>query len=495
MKSSQQQYVRVSWWRRRIHPVFLISGLAAGVLVGALLAFMVPSAWFSSPLWWVVWLGWLVLMFWRRQRWCVIAVVVIGGMTGYSRGVGELSLWATADMYAGQVVRLQGIVREDPEQGSGSEIRLRVGDVMINDERHKGVYWVTVSGSREGVIERSDEVTLQGKLSEGFGTYAAAVYRAEVQHVQKAVRFDPMLEVRNTFSQAVRDALPETEAALGVGYLLGQKRALSADFEDALLATGLTHVVVASGYNLTILVRLSRRLFLRVSRYMSAMMSGGMVLAFIGVTGMSPSMSRAGLVAGLSLVAWYYGRVIHPVVILIVSAAVSVFVQPSYIWGDVGWMLSFASFAGVMFLAPLLQAYFFGDKSPGILRQVLGETFSAQLLTLPIILVTFGVVSNVALLANLLVLPLVPLAMLLTFIVGLVGLVVPFMVEIVVQPAYWLLRYMTWVIDRLAQLPWAQSEVEVSIGHAAVMYVGLVLCIMILKWRTGFSFRRVNLVE
>lgn len=478
-----------------MHPVFLVAGLSAGVLAGALIAFGAPSEWFSSPVWLVVWLGWVVLLFWRRRRWGVVAMVLIGGMVGYSRGAAELTQWVPVDGYAGQTVQLTGIVREDPESGSGSEMRLRVADVAINNEAYRGVYWVTVAGEGAAVIERSDQITATGTLGDGFGTFAASMYRGRIDVVEKGARFDPMLDVRNTFSGAVRGLLPETEAALGVGYLLGQKRALPSDFEEALLATGLTHVVVASGYNLTILVRLSRRLFVRISRYMSAMMSGGMVLAFIGVTGMSASMSRAGLVAGLSLLAWYYGRVIHPAVILLVSAAVSVLVQPSYIWGDVGWMLSFASFAGVMFLAPLLQAYFFGDEKPGVIKQVLGETFSAQLLTLPLILVTFGVMSNVALLANLVVLPLVPLAMLLTFVVGVVGLALPVLADLAALPAYWLLRYMTWIIDQLAQLPWAQFEVEIGVGTAMVMYGVLLLCIVVLKRRTGFSFRRVNLVE
>lgn len=494
MKSSRQ-YVRSSWWRRRIHPVFLISSVAAGVLLGALLVLAAPSAWFLSPLWWLVWLVWLVLLFWRRQRWCVVAIMIVGCMIGYSRGATELSSWVHVDSYGAKPVQLEGVVREDPERGSGSEVRLRVGQVTINDTSYGGVYWVTVSGEGGAAVERSDKIRVAGTLSDGFGTYAASMFRANIVELHKMAQFDPMLEARNAFSQAIRSVMPDPEAALGVGYLLGQKRALPADFEDALLATGLTHVVVASGYNLTILVRLSRRLFARVSRYTSAMMSGGMVLAFIGVTGMSPSMSRAGLVAGLSLLAWYYGRVIHPAVILVVSAAVSVFVQPSYLWGDVGWMLSFASFAGVMFLAPLLQEYFFGDKKPGILRQVVGETFSAQLLTLPLILVTFGVVSNVALLANLLVLPLVPLAMLLIFIVGVVTMIMPFAGELVAQPAYWLLSYMTWIIDRLAHLPWARTEVNVGIMSALAMYVCIILLIIYLKRRTGFSFRRVNLVE
>ncbi len=81
---------------------------------------------------------------------------------------------------------------------------------------------------------------------------------------------------------------------------------------------------------------------------------------------MSPSMSRAGLVAGLSLLAWYYGRRIHPLVLLPLAMAITVMVQPSYAWGDLGWQLSFAAFAGVLIGAPLIQAYFLATRKSSL---------------------------------------------------------------------------------------------------------------------------------
>lgn len=425
----------------------------------------------------------------------MVVVVLVGAMVGYARGAAELASWVNVNSWADTQVILSGTVREDPEQGSGNEVRLRLDSATIDHHPYGGVYWVTISGERARTVQRSDRIAVRGELEEGFGTFAGTLFRGTVVRVEQGARFDPMLQVRNTFADAIRRVMPDPQAALGIGYLLGQKRALPADFEAALLTVGLTHVVVASGYNLTILVRVSRRLFEKISRYTSVMVSGGLVLAFIGVTGMSPSMSRAGLVAGLSLVAWYYGRTIHPAVLLVVTAAVSVLVNPSYLWGDVGWLLSFASFAGVMFLAPLLQAYFYGDKKPGIMRQVLGETFSAQLLTLPIILATFGVMSNVALLANLLVLPLVPLAMLLTFVAGIATMLVPVVAGFVALPAYWLLSYMTWVIEMLSALPWASVELTLDAAGVAAAYGAISLVILALKRKTQLSFRQVNLVE
>jgi competence protein ComEC len=301
--------------------------------------------------------------------------------------------------------------------------------------------------------------------------------------------------VRDWFAAAIRKGIPEPEASLGIGYLTGQKSALPPDLAMALQIAGLSHIVVASGYNLTILVRLARRLFIRISKFASVFAAGIMIAGFIAMTGLSPSMTRAGLVSGLSLLTWYYGRRFHPFVLLPFAAVVTVLWQPSYAWGDLGWQLSFAAFAGVMIVAPLLQRYFFGEKEPGILRQVLGETVAAHIVTIPIVVPAFGYVSNVAIPANVLIVPLVPLAMLLTFIVGVTALTAPAIVELVGLPASWLLQYMTFTAQFLSQLPWAKTTIETP-GWLILLYVLLLIgaCVYMQR-KTGFRLRDVNIVE
>lgn len=213
------------------------------------------------------------------------------------------------------------------------------------------------------------------------------------------------------------------------------------------------------------------------------------------ITGFSPSMSRAGLVAGLSLLAWYYGRKFHPLVLLSFTAAVTLLINPAFGWNDLGWQLSFLAFGGVMILAPLLQAYFFGEKKSGTIRQILGETISAQIATFPVLVASFGVFSNVAIVANLLVLPFVPLAMLLTFLCGIAAAVFPAISFIVALPTKWLLDYMIGVANFLSGLPWAQTNFALNGWGVAVLYV-LIVGFCIYLWRkTGHNLRSNNIVE
>jgi competence protein ComEC len=190
----------------------------------------------------------------------------------------------------------------------------------------------------------------------------------------------------------------------------------------------------------------------------------------------------------MSLMAWYYGRAFHPFVLLPLAAAITVIMQPSYVWGDLGWQLSFAAFAGVMIVAPLVQRYFFGEKEPGVFRQVFGETIAAHLVTVPIIALSFGTISHVAIIANLLVVPLVPLAMLLTFIVGILAIANVPLSMLIAEPASWLLGYMVTVARFVSELEWAQSELTIP-SWWWIVYVALIggMCVWIWKV-TRFRF-------
>lgn len=482
-----------SWLRTPVHVSWRIATLCLGVTSG-----VIASA--TSDLWWVadgVWLvvGLLIaaigLVF--KPRWILLLLLIAGGVIGLWRGMQERVGVRAYEGLIDQTVTVTGIVAEDPDVDSRGQTVLRLKEVEILGRSLPGMVWV--SAPRHEQVQRSDSVTVQGQLKPGFGSFAGVMYRATIMTVKREAARDIAVDVRNWFANAFRSVVGEPQASLGLGFLLGLRRALPPELLDALKIAGLTHVIVASGYNLTILVRFARRLLAKRSKFWAFAVAGALVLAFIMITGMSPSMSRAGLVAFLSLLAWYYGRSFHPVILLFFVAALSLLINPSYGWNDLGWALSFLSFAGVMILAPLLQAYFFGDKKPGTVRQILGETFSAQLVTAPLLIMTFGQISVVGLLANLLILPFVPLAMLLTFITGIVTAVVPMVGAWLALPTEWLLGAMVAVAQWCAGLPGAVQEVTLSGWGTVAVYGVILLVVWYLQRATRYDLKRANIVE
>ena len=478
--------------KRKLHISWLITIACAGIFIGIFLAQYVRDSFFSSIVSLAIAIIFIGISFWRKYIY-LIPILIIGGIIiGLWRGsISQDELAKFKPMY-GHTISINGLVKDDVDTGSSGQIVIRLDNLIIDKNALPGVLWITSSVAD---IKRGDKLFVSGKLTKGFGNFSGIIYRANIDKVIHPQPGDIARVVRDWFADAVHRAIPDPESSLGIGFLVGQRRALPADLALALQVAGLTHVVVASGYNLTILVRLARRLFVKISKYLSALSASVMIVIFVAITGISPSMSRAGLVAGLSLAAWYYGRKFHPIVLLMIAIAVTVIINPSYAWGDLGWQLSFAAFAGVMILAPLASRYLFGDKKPGTIQQILIETVSAQIVTAPILIAGFSQLSNVAIISNLLVLPLVPVAMLLTFIAGVGSLVLPTVAGIIGMPATWLLHYMVSVTEYLASLPWATSNVRLLWWGLTICYV-FIAGVCFYMWRvTKYNLRDSNLVE
>lgn len=240
------------------------------------------------------------------QRYMIVLAVAAGACVGLVRGSGDQAWLAVYEPLIGRQVVLSGIVKDDADVAAGGGLRLQIIDVALGERSLPGQIWVTIA--KPGNIKRGDRLRLSGTLRAGFGNYAASLARASVLKIKRVPGGDPALELRDGFAAQVRRAIREPEASLGIGFLLGKKSELPPQLLEALKIAGLTHIIVASGYNLTILVRLARRLFAKVSKFLAMFASAGLIGGFMAVTGLSPSMTRAGLVTGLSLWAWYYGR-------------------------------------------------------------------------------------------------------------------------------------------------------------------------------------------
>lgn len=482
---------RTKTTHRLFHPSWLIAWTSSGFLLGVLASLKFNN--FVGIEWVVVAVCCTIIAFRNKSYAGIILAVTAGLSLGLWRGSIELQAQSGYSQYYETEVIAVGRVSEDPSIETDGKVRLKLKEVSINNQPVGGLLWVNTSDGE--LIKRSDKVEVEGVLTKGFGTIPAAIFKARLVSIEREAYSDVGRDVRDWFASGIREGIKEPEASLGAGFLLGQKTALPEGLENELLLLGLTHIVVASGYNLTILIRFARRFLMRVSRFTALAGSGALVYFFLQITGFSPSMARASLIACISLLAWYYGRKIHPLVLLPFSAALTVVINPSYIWGDIGWLLSFGSFIGVIMLSPLIHAYFWGDKKPGNIRQVFIETMCAVLWTLPLVAYVFGQYSPLSIIANVLILPLIPVAMALTAIAGITSIVLPIGGSIIAWPAEFVLSYMTFITNRLAQLPMASVEIKVSLTALFLSYLFLITGMIFLWRRTGYEFRKYNVIE
>lgn len=476
---------------KKIHPTWHFTAACFGVIIGAVIA-----QW-QSVSWIFMLVGLILVVFagWRQRR-LLLVVALIGGLfIGLSRGSIDQQSIATYTSLSGKHVRVGGVVLDDVDTNARGQAVLHIGKITQAQKQYAGKFWITIDGKKGKSIQRGDALVFDGELKPGFGNFAGVIYDANLISLSREQPGHLAIEIRNSFSAHVADAIDEPASNLGIGYLLGQKKGLPSNLVDALQIVGLTHIVVASGYNLTILVRLARKLFVKISKYLSVLTSAGLIVGFLAITGLSPSMTRAGLVALLSLWAWYYGRKFHPVTLLALAAAATVLYNPSYVWGDIGWSLSFAAFAGVMIIAPLMQSYFYANEEPPFLQKIIGETVSAQLATAPIILVAFGQFSNIAILSNLLILPFIPVTMLLAFIAGAGSYIAPPLSSIFGWPAELVLNAMIFVIEKTSEVEWAQSHIQINIFGAVAIYLLIFMACAYMSHKTKYKLYQANIVE
>jgi competence protein ComEC len=142
------------------------------------------------------------------------------------------------------------------------------------------------------------------------------------------------------------------------------------------------------------------------------------------------------------------------------------------------------AFFGVLVVAPLLQARIFGNKKVPLLGSVAIESFAAQIMTLPLIMMIFGRVSLVGLLANVIIVPLVPLAMLFGLFAGLAGMAMPVIAGWFALPARLLLNIMLWLAAWFAKWPHAQIQKMISPSSLVALYGILAIIVIGLRKRS-----------
>lgn len=472
------------WRYRRFHESYLLAWLGVGALLGVFIGHY-QAVTTNAPVLFVSFI--LLLGAFRSRRWWAIGAVILAGLLlGALRGADVTENYKAYAALLGKTVTVRGVMSGDAERVGNGQQRITLGDISINDRRYPGELFVTLYSSRD--LKRGDEVMASGMVRAGFASYGAAIASGKVVRVARAPNI--IRDIREHFATAVRAYVFEPMASLGLGFVVGQRSTLPSSLDDQLKVVGLTHIVVASGYNLTILVRFMVRLLSRQSRYLAFVGSLLMILAFVLFSGLSPSMNRAVIVTILSLLAWYVGRRFHPVLLICYVATVTALWNPVYVWADLGWYLSFFAFAGVLIVAPLITRALYRRREPTPFEQLLIETMSAEVMALPLIAFSFGAVPVFGLISNVLVGPFIPAAMALTALTGVLAMLLPFSAGIAALPTMLLIGYMVAVVQWLAKFPFAQLAVDFGLMPLLLWYGVVALLLVLAQQRLGYNFRK-----
>ena len=282
--------------------------------------------------------------------------------------------------------------------------------------------------------------------------------------------------IKDAVVSGLERSLSEPQAGLAGGLTVGEKRGLGKQITQEFRTVSLVHIIVLSGYNISIVITylFDILLFFRISRYARFSLGALVALFFAVMTGFASASLRASLMALIAISGQLSNRVYKPERALALVAFLMVAWNPYLLVFDSGFQLSFLATAGLMLFSSYFNQLYARAPHSFLIRDTLVATSSAQLSVLPLLLYESGNLSLIGMFANIMVLPVVPLAMAFSMIGALAGIIIPVAAPLLGLPAHILLSYVLAVAHILSLVPFAAVAVPVFSGWIlAPMYAGL----------------------
>jgi competence protein ComEC len=446
------------------------------------------------------------LLLWRREpkprllSACFLALIL--GALRFSTALPHFDENSLAFYNDQGPVTLQGIVVGEPDvRDRWTNLRVAVRRLKRDGD------WIEVRGTalvhapRYPAYRYGDELEIEGSLETPpeFADFSYRDYLAR-QGVYSLLRrpqiillargkgnpFYAALYALKGRAQAVIAAiLPEPQASLLTGILLGVERGIPADVMERFNATSTSHIIAISGFNITILAGILSQMGRRLLGRRSAIFAVAGIVIYTILVGAYAAVVRAAIMGCLYIIATHYGRRGDALTSLVAAAILMTLAQPLVLW-DVGFQLSFAATLGLILYTPLvhegltrLLAKGMGDERAQQIARLLNEVFTvtliAQFMTLPIIVYNFQRLSLIGLPANFLILAAQPGVMIWGGLATLLGLIVLPLGRIVGWVAWLFLTYTLKVVELLAQAPHASLEVGQPSLALVGFYYGLLM--------------------
>ena len=368
--------------------------------------------------------------------------------------------------YFDQEVSLTGFVCHEPDY------RIEQGKITVKINK------ISQTGKNEQVIDNKllitvplyphyqygDVLNISGKLIEpqsfddfNYPAYlrrygiTALMYRPQINKIPNRQSgnsfYRQILQLKQINQQFINRYLPEPNASFLSAILLGNKHNLSTEWQNKLNFTGARHIIAISGLHIVILITLLMSFLLYFLRRDYAFyLTSVLVILFIIMVGCPSSAIRAGMIALLILFAEQIGRSKQKSNLLVFIAVVMLLGNPLLLFYDIGFQLSFVAVLGIIYFYPFLRQFFIRYLGSKIIADLLGVTLSAQLFTFPLVWYHFGMISWIAPLTNLFVLPIIPYLMLSGLAFLIVSSFLPILASIVVLPVWICLTYLTQAI-------------------------------------------------
>ncbi|HEU5230833.1 MAG TPA: ComEC/Rec2 family competence protein, partial [Ktedonobacteraceae bacterium] len=434
------------------------------------------------------------LLFWHDQPGRLTLLLILCAILGawrYTIALPNGDPQAIALFIGSGSLKIQGTVADEPQFGTHSRSLL-----VTVSSISRGASWQEAHGQIEVLLlgttmenpygpNYGDTVELQGTLQPPLPNSSPGISASMTfPHISVTGNSgNPILALlyqwRMTLATLLMRLLPQPEAAVLIAIVLGLRTPAIKPLANAFNVTGTAHLIVPSGFKVTILAGLvanstfwlddkrTRRL-LPAQKYKSwrNWLSMGLVVISIGIytvlSGAGPAAIRAGVMGILLVIAPRLGRTYNIYTALAATAFLMSLTDPFVLW-EAGFQLSFLGTLGIVMLTPFfqkvlhpLERLLFGHT----ISEIIAVTLAAQIATLPIFAITFTEISFVAPLTNLLTVPLLGTLIMLGVLLCGTGLLLPFVAPFCGWIAWPLLWYVIAAVNWCANLPGAYIHVS-----------------------------------
>ncbi len=390
-----------------------------------------------------------------------------------------------------QVVRLDGVVADDPQlRGSGTRLLLDAESVAIAGERISIDARVQLHVPDALAIEYGDRIAVEAVLaptSQGEDEYLQWLANRRIAASALArsgsVRLFGRAELpwwqslasnaRRELNRSLRVSLPPPLSGVAQGMITGRRDAIDPELRSDLNDTSLSHLIVISGSNLTLLttIVMASSAWL-LGRRPAALLAIAAALAYGTLIGPDPPVQRAMWMAIVFAAAHLLGRGSSALYAVLTTVALMVALEP-HILLDLSFQLTVAGTLGIIVLMPSVSQDFLSGQSgiAGSIRDVALVTLVATLATMPLIVLHFERAALIGIPANLLVTPLFTWTLLGSASTALVGLLSESLASTLAWGLAWLpLRWLVLVAEEGARLPGAGTTIQ-GFGHLHLVVV------------------------
>ena len=372
-----------------------------------------------------------------------------GGEHDFSAAVCD---WPEATEHGAKVtIRLHGLLgAKAVYYGDDDLLSLRPGDALSGT-----AWWNDVAAIGDGDLRQFSS----------RGVYAL-LYDRDTLTVQPAPDM-PLGYVPQYAAKALRDKLAQLwddPSVLGflTAELTGDKSLLPESDYVAMQETGLAHIFAVSGLHCAFLVTLLSLLIPPTHRRTLCAVASAVLVFYMLLTGLSPSVARACVMQLFLLSAPLFRRGSDPLTSLAAALTVILLVNP-YAVGSVSLQLSFAATLGMVLLSGRLYKSFtcwYRGRNRAVraalsfLAANLAATLGALVFTAPLTAYYFNILSLVAPLAGLLAVPAAGYAFMSAFVSALLGLVWTPLGHLAGYVPLLLVKYILWVAHLLLAVPY-----------------------------------------